>query len=50
MCSGTVNYTAGGTGKGQDFPRSLVAVGGGGGGGGGGGSGVRGPMYLGQSI
>ena len=31
VCSGTVNYTAGGTGKGQDFPRSLVAVGGGGG-------------------
>ena len=23
-----MNYTAGGTGKGQDFPRSLVAVGG----------------------
>ena len=45
VCSGTVNYTAGGTGKGQDFPRSLVAVGGGGGA-----VGVRGPMYLGQSI
>ena len=26
-----MNYTAGGTGKGQGFPRSLVAVGGGGG-------------------
>ena len=44
MCNGTVNYTAGGTGKGQRFPRSLVAVerqweGGGG---------IRGPMYLGQ--
>ena len=37
MCSGTVNYTAGGTGKGQGFPRSLAAVGGGGGGGGSGG-------------
>ena len=34
MRSGTVNYTAGGTGKGQDFPRSLVAVGGAGGSGG----------------
>ena len=34
MCSGTVNYTAGGTGKGQGFPHSLVAVVGGGGGGG----------------
>ena len=30
MCSRTVNYTAGGTGKGQGFPPSLVAVGGGG--------------------
>ena len=29
-----MNYTAGGTGKGQGFPRSLVAVGRGGGGGG----------------
>ena len=28
-----MNYTAGGTGKGQGFPRSLVAVGGGGEGG-----------------
>ena len=44
MCSGTVDYTAGGTGKGQDFPRSLVAVSGGEA------VGVRGPMYLGQSI
>ena len=40
MCSGTVNYTAGGTGKGQGFPRSLVAVVAGGGGGG---SGVQRP-------
>ena len=40
--SGTVNYTAGGTGKDQGFPRSLVAVRGQ--------WGVRGPMYLGQSI
>ena len=28
MCSVTVNYTTGGTGKGQGFPRSLVAIGG----------------------
>ena len=42
-----MNYTAGGTGKGQDFQRSLVAVCVGGGGRGGG---VRGPVYLGQSI
>ena len=37
MCSGTVNYTAGGTGTGQGFPPSLVAVRVGGGGGGSGG-------------
>ena len=41
-----MNYTTGETGKGQGFPRSLVAVRGGGGGA----VGVRGPMYLGQSI
>ena len=41
-----MDYTAGGTCRGQGFLRSLVAVGGGGGR-----SGVRGPMiYLGQSI
>ena len=34
VCTGTLNYTAGGSGKSQGFPRSLVAVGGGGGSGG----------------
>ena len=43
MQRGTVNYTASGTGKGQGFPRSLVAVGGGA-------VWVRGPIYLGQRV
>ena len=41
VCSGTINFTTGGIGKGKGFPGSLVAVGA---------VGVIGQMYLGQRI